>query len=81
MSSDEFVAAVRQRRKGAFSAAQLEQLRAKFNRAIAPIRHELQVALVLQREINDAANGAYGLASDEIDLLWRTAPPRTPITG
>ncbi|MBX6332394.1 MAG: Eco57I restriction-modification methylase domain-containing protein, partial [Gemmatimonadaceae bacterium] len=81
LSSDEFVAEVRQRHKGAFSSARLAQLRAEYNRTIAPLRHELRTAAALEREISDAVNTVYGLTEEEIDILWRTAPPRMPISG
>jgi hypothetical protein len=33
---------------------------------------------VLEREMSDLVNRAYRLSDEEIDLLWRTAPPRMP---
>jgi hypothetical protein len=32
----------------------------------------------LERRLSDLVNAAYGLTGAEIDLLWRTAPPRMP---
>jgi len=37
-------------------------------------------ALRLERRLADLVNQAYGLTSEEIDLLWRTAP-RMPVGG
>jgi hypothetical protein len=31
--------------------------------------------------LNDLINQAYGLTPAEIELLWKTAPPRMPITA
>src|SRR5262245_3591563 len=36
-------------------------------------------ALRLERRLADLINLAYGLTPEEIELLWRTAPPRMPI--
>ena len=33
----------------------------------------------LERTLSDLANQAYGLTPAEIDLMWKTAPPRIPI--
>lgn len=33
----------------------------------------------LERRLSDLVNAAYGLTPADIDLMWRTAPPRMPI--
>jgi hypothetical protein len=35
--------------------------------------------LKLERTLSDLVNPAYGLTPAEIDLTWKTAPPRMPI--
>jgi hypothetical protein len=35
--------------------------------------------LGLERALIDLVNQAYGLTAAEIDLMWKTAPPRMPI--
>ncbi|WP_160309635.1 hypothetical protein [Rubrobacter aplysinae] len=35
-------------------------------------------ATKLERRLSELVNAAYGLTDAEIDLLWRTAPPRMP---
>jgi len=37
-------------------------------------------ALRLERRLSDLVNQAYGLTPEEIDLMWKTAPPRMPFT-
>jgi hypothetical protein len=32
----------------------------------------------LERRVSDLVNAAYGLTPEEVDLMWRTAPPRMP---
>ena len=29
-------------------------------------------------ELGDLVNEAYGLTPDEVELMWKTAPPRMP---
>ena len=44
-----------------------------------PKLHQLEAeAHQLERRLSDLVNQAYGLSPEEIDLLWRTAPPRMP---
>jgi hypothetical protein len=33
----------------------------------------------LETELSELVNDAYGLTPEEVDLLWRTAPPRMPV--
>jgi hypothetical protein len=54
-------------------------LRDEYTRTI-----ELAVALAvetlkLERTLSDLVNQAYALTPAEIDLMWKTAPPRMPI--
>ena len=32
----------------------------------------------LEQQVSDLVNAAYGLTPEEVDLMWRTAPPRMP---
>jgi hypothetical protein len=34
--------------------------------------------LTLDHCISELVNQAYGLTAEEIDLMWKTAPPRMP---
>lgn len=75
-----FVSEVKKRRSGGsnLSAAELQRLRVEYEQTVRPLHAEARTALQLERDISDLVNGAYGLTSEEIDLLWRTSPPRTP---
>jgi hypothetical protein len=33
----------------------------------------------LERRLAELVNAAYGLTPAEVELLWRTAPPRMPV--
>lgn len=83
MGSDEFVEEVKKRRPGKskVSSAELRRLRDEYQSAVVPMRAEARRALTLEREISDLVNEAYGLTPEEVDLLWRTAPPRMPNVG
>ena len=61
------------------TAAGVQGLRAEYGRAIAPARALAAETLELERTLCDLVNEAYSLTSEEIELMWKTAPPRMPI--
>ena len=82
LDSDGFVAAVRAalpKRQG-LTPTQQRQLRDAFAETAEPARaariellgHERKLAVLVER--------AYGLTPEEVALMWRTAPPRMPLT-
>jgi hypothetical protein len=44
-----------------------------------PARALATETLKLERTLSDLVNQAYGLTPAEIELMWKTAPPRMPI--
>lgn len=42
------------------------------------MRERLVKGVELERRLSDLVNEAYGLTPEEVDLLWKTAPPRMP---
>lgn len=80
LDSDAFVTEVKRIRgkKSPLSAAALKSLRDEHARSIEPARHQAAEALLLERQLGDLVNEAYGLTPDEVALLWQTAPPRMP---
>ena len=44
-----------------------------------PTRALAAETLELERTLSELGNQAYGLTPTEIELLWKTAPPRMPI--
>jgi methylase of polypeptide subunit release factors len=80
LDSDTFVAEVKKRREGkpTVSAAELRRLREEYDRATGPLRANTAVALDLESRISDLVNQAYGLTEEEVEILWKTAPPRMP---
>jgi len=81
LDSDTFVAEVKRIRgkKLPLTAASLQALRQEYTNTIAPARILAAEALQLECKLNDLVNQAYGLTPEEIDLMWKTAPPRMPI--
>ena len=54
-------------------------MRDEYARTIAPARALATETLKLEHTLSDLVNQAYALTSAEIDLMWKTAPPRMPI--
>jgi len=77
-----FVEEVRKRRSksaGKLTPAALRALRDGYAEQATPVQQRQAEALRLERRLADLVNQAYGLTPEEIDLLWRTAPPRMPV--
>jgi hypothetical protein len=54
-------------------------LRDAYTRTTEPARALAAETLNLERTLSGLAHQAYGLTPAEIDLMWKTAPPRMPI--
>jgi type I restriction-modification system DNA methylase subunit len=81
LDCDTFIKEVKKRRpKNAdFSPKRLKKIRTAYN-DYAPLMQTRQgEALQLEQQLTDLVNQAYELTPEEIDLMWRTAPPRMPI--
>ncbi len=79
---DAFVEEVRKRRPkaaGKLTPAALKALRAGYTEQAVPVQRRKAETTALERRLADLVNQAYSLTPDEIDLLWRTAPPRMPV--
>ena len=78
-----FVEEVRKRRPkaaGKLTPSALRALREGYSEQATPVQQRQAEALKLERRLADLVNQAYGLTPEEVELLWRTAPPRMPIT-
>jgi hypothetical protein len=53
-------------------------LRGEYTRTFEPARAFAAKTLKLQRTLSGLVNQAYALTPAEIDLIWKTAPPRMP---
>jgi hypothetical protein len=82
LDSDTWVGEVKRIRgkKQPLTAAGVHALRAEYTRTIEPARALAAETLKLERTLSALVNQAYSLTPAEIALLWKTAPPRMPIT-
>jgi hypothetical protein len=62
-----------------WSAAELSRIEQEYSNILIPARHAATDIVALERKLSDLVNAAYGLTSDEVALMWRTAPPRMPL--
>jgi hypothetical protein len=67
-------------RKQPLTAAGQKRLREEYTRTIVPARALAAEMYQLECALSDLVNQAYGLTPEEIDLMWKTAPPRMPIS-
>jgi hypothetical protein len=77
-----FVEEVRKRRPkaaGKLTPTALRALREGYSEQATPVRERQAEALTLERRLADLVNLAYGLTPEDVELLWRTAPPRMPV--
>jgi hypothetical protein len=83
LDCDQFVQEVKKRKPKAaasLSPKALKELREAYNDYAPAIQTRNTEALKLEHRLSDLVNQAYGLTPEEIDLMWKTAPPRMPIT-
>jgi hypothetical protein len=81
LGPDAFLEEVRKRRPkkaGRLTPGTLKELRTGYAETATPLRGGQAEAARLEKRLSDLVNTAYGLTSEEIRLLWETAPPRTP---
>jgi hypothetical protein len=81
LDADGFVAEVRKARgrARAMTAGALGSLREEYARSVAPVKAASAEIKHLETKLSDTVNAAFGLNAEEISLLWKTAPPRTPL--
>jgi hypothetical protein len=78
---DEFTAQVRKRRPksaGKLGVGDVKAVQQAWNDIVPAMRDRNAIAEKLEARLSDLVNQAYGLTPEEIDLMWRTAPPRMP---
>lgn len=83
LDCDEFIAEVKKRKpktSGGINPTALKAIREVYNDYAPKIQIRRSEALTLEHRLSDLVNQAYRLTEEEIDLMWRTAPPRMPIS-
>lgn len=61
--------------------AGMKEVTEAYNDYAIPIQTRAIEAQKIERQLSDLINQAYGLTPEEIDLMWKTAPPRMPIAN
>ncbi|MEI6778786.1 MAG: Eco57I restriction-modification methylase domain-containing protein [Chloroflexales bacterium] len=82
LSADEFITEVKKRRlrsAGMLTPATLKALRTGYTEQATPIQQRASEALGLERRLASLVNAAYGLTPEDVEVLWRSAPPRMPV--
>ena len=67
-------------KKRKLTAAEIAELKREHAATIEPARLARSEIFATERKLSDLVNEAYGLTREEVDLMWRTAPPRMPFT-
>ena len=78
----DFIETIRQRlpkTSGGLSPKGLKEVENVYQEYALPMQSDRAEANRLEHRLNDLINQAYQLTPDEIELMWRTAPPRMPI--
>ena len=61
------------------SVAEVKGLKTEHASSVVPLQTPADKARTLEARVSDLVNAAYGLTSEEIALMWQTAPPRMPL--
>ncbi len=82
LDADQFINAVRDAvpKKATLNAAAIAELKREHTATLAGGRVRRAEIFAIERKLSDLVNAAYGLTPEEVDLMWRTAPPRMPFT-
>lgn len=67
-------------KKRRLTATDIAELKREHATTIEPARQARAEIFALERKLSDLVNEAYGLTPEDVDLMWRTAPPRMPFT-
>ena len=81
LDADGLVAEVRKVRgkKQPLTVAGLKALKEEHGRTVAPLQALAAESRDLEWRVSELVNQAYGLTAEEVELMWRTAPPRMPV--
>lgn len=63
------------------SADDVSELKREHRATIEPAQSALAEIHTLERQLSDLINEAYGLTAQDVELLWKTAPPRMPLAA
>jgi hypothetical protein len=80
--ADGFIATVANAlpKKRKLTAAEIAELKREHAVTIEPAHQARALIFALESKLSDLVNETYGLTPEEVQLMWRTAPPRMPFT-
>src|SRR4029077_18643012 len=61
------------------SVAEVKRLKPEHAGNVVPLQTLAGETGTLESRVSDLVNAAYGLTPDDVELMWKTAPPRMPI--
>ena len=67
-------------KKRKLTAAEISDLKREHVKTIEPLRKARVEIFALERELSKLVNAAYGLSSEDVALMWKSAPVRMPFT-
>lgn len=78
LTADTFVTAVQAAipRRRRLTAGDIADLKREHGATIEPARDARRTIFTLEQQLSELVNSAYGLTSEEVALMWETAPPR-----
>ncbi|MEA5518089.1 Eco57I restriction-modification methylase domain-containing protein [Limnoraphis robusta] len=85
LSQQEFIDEISKRLPKAKKGSKLlgvyeqKQIKEAYNEFAVPMQTRNREILQLEHQLSDLVNQAYELTPEDIDLMWKTAPPRMPI--
>ncbi len=82
LSPDTFISLVQGAipRRRRLTAADISELKREYDTTIEPAREARRRIFALEQRLSDLVNAAYGLTAQEVALMWKSAPPRMPLT-
>lgn len=82
LSADGFAEALRKvlPKKHKMTVAEVAAVKKAHADTVAPMAERLTEVARLERELSAVVDEAYGLTQEEEALVWRTAPPRMPVS-
>jgi hypothetical protein len=84
LAVDDFIAEVkcrRPRKAAALTPGSLARLMETYREHVPKLRETTREAEMLENRLSAIVNDAYGLTEAEVELMWRTAPPRMPTSS
>lgn len=82
LDGDGFTAAVRDAlpKKRKLTAADIVELKREHAKTIEPVRKARAEIFAIEQKLSELVNETYKLTTDEVALMWKTAPPRMPFS-